>query len=129
VEEVRVPDALPGLSEQPGVALLLETIAFVSSNPGHRTAAIVEHFRDHPEGRHLERLLAGEMLVAPDQAAAELEDTLHRIVADARSARLEELVARAKDGPLDEAEKEEFRALQSAVAQAPRGSGTNEADS
>ena len=105
----------PGLAESPqrGAALLAELVEVTRQTPGLSPAALVERFRDRAEGPHLAELLAGQVLVAEDAAARELNDSLQRIVAAGREERLAQLVSKAGSGGLTPAEKDEFRRLQS----------------
>ena len=108
--EVRPPASLASAA-LPGIPLLVELLEMTAARPDISPASLVERFRERPEGRHLEALLADEMLIAEDGAARELADNLARIVASGQRRRLEELVAKASDGALSAEEKEELRHL------------------
>ena len=93
-----------------GVELLLELLEWARERPEINTAILEERLRGRPEARHLKTLLAQEMLVKRDEAAAELTGSLARIQRQAQEKRLESLIARA-DG-LSADEKQEFLQLQ-----------------
>ncbi len=99
-----------------GSVLLMELLELTRQHRELTPAAVVERFRDRPEGPHLAELLAGQMLVSEAAAAQELADSLQRIVVLGREERMAELLTRAGAGGLTPAEKEEFRQLQRDVA-------------
>ena len=111
--DVPVPARLSTISSR-GAALLVELLELTRQVPGLTPGALVERFRDRPEGPHLGELLTGQLLVSEAAAARELADSLQRIVAQGRDERLAELVAKAAADGLTAAEKEEFRQLQRA---------------
>lgn len=102
------PDFLASL-ERPGAALLQAVIDDIRAHPQITPAMLLEHWREHPEGRHLGRLLDTELLVDDEAAAEEYRDIMLRLGVEARRARIEQLSARA--GTLEDAEKAELRAL------------------
>jgi DNA primase len=108
----------PGLGEvrQKGASLLVELLELTRDHPGLTPGAVVERFRERPEGRHLAELLAAPVLVAEGGAARELADSLQRIIAANREERLAELVSKADAGGLSGEEKDEFRRLQREVS-------------
>jgi DNA primase len=97
---------------QRGLPLLAELMDLVHQNPALTPGALVERFRDRPEGRHLADLLAEDLLVGEDAAARELAGSLERIVLQGQEERLAELVSKASGSSLTAAEKDEFRELQ-----------------
>ena len=107
--EVKTPKGLQDI-DQPGVELLLELLEWARERPEINTAILEERLRGRPEARHLKTLLAQEMLVERDEAAAELTGSLARIQRQAQEKRLESLIARADRLSVDE--KQEFLQLQ-----------------
>lgn len=95
----------------PGSALLVQMIDVLREAPGITTGGLLERWRDDPEGRHLHRLLEREDPVPEAGIEAEFDDTVRRLDALAREARLEVLLAQAEQGGLDAAGKEELRDL------------------
>jgi DNA primase len=95
-----------------GAPLLVELLDLARNNPGLTPGALVERFRDRPEGPHLLELLAAPMLVREDAAPRELSDSLARILTISRDERMAELVSKAGKAGLSPDEKEEFRQLQ-----------------
>ena len=108
----------PGLGQVrlKGVALLIELLELTREHPTLTPGALVERFRDRPEGRHLAELLAVPVLVSEAAAPRELADSLRRILALGREERMAELVSKAEAGGLTPEEKDEFRQLQRDVA-------------
>ena len=102
------PAFLAGL-DRPGAELLGGVIVDVRARPKMNSAMLLEHWREHAEGRHLGRLLDTELLVDEDAAKAEYTDIMSRLEAETRRARVD--VLREKGGGLTEDEKHEFRRL------------------
>ena len=96
--------------DRPGIPLLAELLSQLREDPPASTAAVLERWRDRPEYTSLSKL-AVAVCLAPDEAgaAAELKSALHRLITEESPARrLDELLAKARDSALDEAEKQEL---------------------
>jgi DNA primase len=113
---VQLPEGLAG-SGQKGAALLLELHALLAERPELRSAAIIERYRERPEGPHLEALLAADPLVPEDGARQELAGCLRRFASAAQQQRLNELLGRAAG--LTPGEQAELEQLRRAVARGP----------
>lgn len=109
--EIAVPAGLDKV-HQKGTALLMELLELAASHPDLTPGALVERFRDRPEGPHLAQMLMAPVLVSETAAARELADSLQRIVGAGIEERLAELVAKAAADGLSAEEKAEFRQLQ-----------------
>jgi DNA primase len=108
--------------DRPGIPLLTELLAQLREDPPASTAAVLERWRGRPEHGSLAKL-AMTACLAPDEAgaAAELESAVNRLINEEFPAhRLDELLAKAREMDLDEAEKQELQALLAARAQANR---------
>ena len=103
--------------ERPGLALLRELLKLTRQHPELSPAAVSERFRGRPEHKHLEALLAQEMLVEATEAPAQIQGSLDRLALEECRRRLDGLVARSAAG-LSEPEKEEFQALQNRIREA-----------
>ena len=114
--------------DRPGIPLLAELLTQLREDPPANTAAVLERWRDRPEQGSLAKLAAAVCL-APDAAgaAAELRSALNRLISDESPVRrLDELMAKARDSALDEAEKQELQALlqtRSPAARRPPAAG------
>lgn len=97
-------------SGQSGAELLAELIAFVQSNPNVGSGALVEHWRDRPEGRHLQKLLAQELATPADGVEAEFLAAIERLRALAHKTLRAEL-ARKPLKDMTEEEKSLLRQL------------------
>ena len=95
----------------PGAGLLVRLLEQLRETPGITTAGLLERWRDDPEGRHLHRLLERDDPVPEAGVESEFDDTVRRMDALAREARLETLLGLAGTGDLDAAGKEELRGL------------------
>jgi DNA primase len=105
-------DALAGI-DRAGVPLLIELLTQLREDPPANTAMLLERWRDRTDHGPLSKLAAAELLV-PDRPAAEAElrSAVRRLVAEEAPAhRLDQLLAKARDVPLDEAEKAELQTL------------------
>jgi DNA primase len=108
--------------DRPGIPLLTELLAQLREDPPANTAAVLERWRDRPEHTSLAKLALANCL-APDLpgAEAELRSALNRLITEESPARrLDELLAKARDVELDEAEKQELQGLLHARGQAGR---------
>ncbi len=84
--------------DQPGAALLRRLLETVRAEPQITTAGLIERYRDDPEGRHLDRLAAVELLDDEAAAAAVLRDSIQHIVAAEERRRAAEAIKR-RSGP------------------------------
>jgi DNA primase len=119
-ERVTSTDGWAGVA-LPGAELLVRVLAQLREAPGVTTAALIERWRDDPEGRHLHRLLERDDPVPDAGVESEFDDTVRRLDALAREARLETLLEAARAGALDGDGKEELRRL---LADRGTGSGS-----
>ena len=97
-------------SDVPGVQLLSKIIQIWSSDPDLSHAALLERFRDQPEGSQIQKLLAWNPpeLDEPKQA---FEDAMSWINRKVDSDRVQELIAKESTDGLSEDERREFRNL------------------
>jgi DNA primase len=110
-----------GTIDRPGIPLLTELLAQLREDPPASTAGLLERWRDRPEYGSLAKLSVA-VCIAPDEAgaAAELKSALSRLITEESPARrLDELLAKARDSALDDAEKQELQAL--LAARSPSG--------
>ena len=100
-------------SPQPGAALLAELISELKMRPAPHKAAVVERWRDRPDGTHLLKLAAAECLVADAKAAArDVQVTVDRIKRESGpSRRTDELLRKAEESGLTSQEKLELQGL------------------
>ena len=113
-----------GAIDRAGIPLLTELLSQLREDPPASTAAVLERWRGRPEHASLAKLAAGVCL-APDLAgaAAELKSALNRLITEESPAhRLDELLAKARDAALDDAEKVELQGLLQARGQTGRRS-------
>jgi len=99
--------------DRPGIALLAELLTQLREDPPANTAGVLERWRDRPEQASLAKL-ASAVCIAPDAAgaAAELKSALNRLITEESPVRrLDELMAKARDSALDDAEKLELQGL------------------
>jgi DNA primase len=101
----------------PGASLLAELVETLEQRPHLTTAGLVEHFREHAQGRALMRLAGAE--AAPDgpELEAEFLDCLERVRREPGEQRFQALRERVREGTASSEEQREYAAL----AQAQRG--------
>ena len=97
-------------SKIPGVPLLSKIIQIWRSDPELSQAALLERFRDRPEGVQLQKLLTWKTpeLEEPKQA---FEDAMAWINRKADADRVQELIEKESIDGLSEDERQEFRSL------------------
>ncbi|HET6431944.1 DNA primase [Dyella sp.] len=115
-EEVARPYGFLRL-DKPGVELLAELIDMARSRPGINPASLVEHYAERPEYPALQKLMAAAAVGEPEAQRTEFFDALARMEQQAISQRRDALVAKSREGALDNAEKSELRELLAAKRQ------------
>lgn len=112
---------------KPGVEVLRELLAQLRAQSTPNLAAVLEAWQQRPEGRRLFELAHAEALSADAASATrELNEVLMRLTGpDRRRHRLDELIAKDRQGALGEQEKLELQSLVRSLAGAqpvpPRG--------
>ena len=98
--------------ELEGAPLLAELLRSVAANPGLTAASLVERYRGHEVGPHLERLAGTPHLIEEGGAReAEFSGVLDGLHERARRQRQRRLMEKERSGALDDAEKEEYLRL------------------
>ena len=100
------------LLERPGADLLRELMVQVGREPNVSPAVLLERWREHPHGQHLQRL-AAELPMQHDDMdpVAEFAGCLRQLKAVARRDRVEALSAKSRESGLSADEKSELREL------------------
>ena len=103
-------------STLPGVSLFAELIADLKQRPAPHKAAVVERWRERPEGVHLMKLASTESLVSdPKAAARELQTAVEKLLHEIGPAeRTDQLLRKADEAGLTAEEKLELQGLLSA---------------
>lgn len=91
--------------DRPGGVLLRELVELLRNNPQLTCGAILEHWRDRGEGRHLAKLASQEMMVPEDGLEAEFKGVMAKLAAERHEQTLDGLLAKASLGGLSEDEK------------------------
>ncbi|AAP95609.1 DNA primase [[Haemophilus] ducreyi] len=107
-----VPDisALQSLQE-PGFQLLVELIEVCREKVGISMGVLLEHWRDKPHYRTLERLANWDHLVTPENVESTFIETLDFLYAKLVEKRIEALIAKDRMHGLNAAEKQELALL------------------
>ena len=93
-QAVQVPGELAD-DEGPGMDLLRELLEITRARPHLTTGALLEHWRDTDQGRHLHKLATTPLQVPEAGMARELQDALARLTQQHRERELERLLGEA----------------------------------
>jgi len=93
-QAVQVPEGLAD-DHSPGMDLLRELLEITRERPHLTTGALLEHWRDQEQGRHLHKLAAARLQVPEAGMAQELEGALVRLTQQHRERELERLLGEA----------------------------------
>ncbi|MBC3764845.1 DNA primase [Neptunicella marina] len=119
---VECPEVQPNLLNSElfaGLPLLVEVHRFCLDRPNHKSAQVIEAFREHPQGKFLARLLV-DTNSSDDESINNLfkqhqvrvfTDCFSKLIDLQLKSRLEELLTKSTVSGLNEAEKQELRAL------------------
>jgi len=113
---VRVPAGLAEL-DRPGIELLLALLEDVARSPNITTGGLLERWREHEAGPHLQKLATAEMIATEDVAQAELQDCLDRLEEEWVRLRHEQLISSA--GPLSPEQRAELKSLDARLGRRP----------
>ncbi|WP_416305514.1 DNA primase [Neptunicella sp. SCSIO 80796] len=102
-----------------GLPMLTELHQYCVSHPTKNSGQIIEHFREHPHGRALAKLLIDNNASDDDDITNLFEqrktqvfkDSFAKLIDLQINSRMEELLAKSTLSGLDEAEKQELKAL------------------
>ncbi|MEW7983822.1 MAG: DNA primase [gamma proteobacterium symbiont of Phacoides pectinatus] len=95
----------------PGITLLTELLELLKAQPNLTTAAVLERWRERPEGRHLQKL-AGMLLDLPGEGlAVEFEETLRSLTGRDLDLELEQLLEKSRTIALTDTEKAQLKQL------------------
>jgi DNA primase len=114
-DDVEPPYAFLRL-DRPGVDLLAELIDVARARPGINPAVLVEHFLERPEYTSLQKLMQAEVIGEAEMQRVEFLDALAQMQRQVTTQRREYLIARSREGVLDDTEKAELRVLLAARA-------------
>ncbi|MBT6273922.1 MAG: DNA primase [Chromatiales bacterium] len=103
--------------DMPGATLLYEMLELLGHRPDLSMAAVIEHFRDHPEGQHLARLVDEDEPLLRDGLADELQGALNGLLRAHREERRRSLARKLAETGLSEDEKSEYLTLTAGDAQ------------
>jgi len=109
-QQVEMP-AIPEPDAMPGVTLLLELLDLLRRQPGLNTGAILEHWRDREDARHLNKLAQWTPLTEKLDLVAEIRGHLTLIAQQATERRIQELLQEGHRRLLNDMEKQELKEL------------------
>ena len=113
-------DAAPleDYSEIPGVTLLTGLLALLHQHPELNTGAILEHWRDHEEGRHLFKLAEWSPHHEGLELLPELQGCLKQLRRQHLDNRINFLNEASRERSLSKPELEEYKQLQAMLNEA-----------
>ena len=98
--------------EIPGARLLIALLELLRAQPHLHGGAIIEHWRDSPEGRQLAEMAKWDPPIPPEGLEAEFRGVIQWLDSKLAEQRREELHAKWQREGLSPVEKEEFVELQ-----------------
>ncbi len=105
------PPHLFSTLRQPGIPLLIELIALARTRPEISTAAVLEHYAEREELKALQKLAVMEFPGGEVEWKAEFLDALGQLDKQTVQQRIDDLMAKQREGVLANAEKDELRSL------------------
>ncbi len=102
------------LVELPGISLLVQLLMALQEHPQLTTGALLERWRDNPEGTHLMKLAQWHYPVPKDGIEKEFDDTIKSLETLGREQRWNQLQAKLQTEGLNQEEKMEWQQLLSA---------------
>jgi len=100
-----------------GVALLSDLLDLLEVEPNLNTGMVIERWRGTDQEPHLRRLLQLALPGDENSREQELRDALERLERQGREQEAEQLLAKARSGPLDSSEKRRLQSLLAAREQ------------
>ncbi len=96
---------------QPGIALLLALIDLIKQYPQITPGRILEHWRESPYEKHLQKLAALIPEIPESGYAEEFKGAIRALIKDSQETKIEHLLAKANIETLSQAEKVELQQL------------------
>jgi DNA primase len=94
-----------------GIPLLIDLHAYCYANPKANTGMVLEAFREHPNIKHLAQLLESDLMSSDINMKAEYIGCFKKLINWHFTARLDELMAKAKFSELSDSEQKELNLL------------------
>jgi DNA primase len=94
-----------------GLALLSEIVNVLKRTPQLNTGALLEHFRERPEHKHLKKLATDTLVIPDDGMMPELEERLKQIHGLSLDLSIDLLIKKAASGNLTTIEKQKLQKL------------------
>jgi DNA primase len=97
----------------PGILLFIEIVEYLKINPNVTTASILEHWRDHPEGKYLIKLAQQKWLLEKEDGDIEQEfiDAIHEMERLQLQQEHDELWKKYQTDGLSDSEKQHYQTL------------------
>ncbi len=98
-------------TEVPGLPLLIELLELLRKNPTLQTGALLEHWRDQEESRHLLKLARWQFPLAEEHMKSEFQGALKQLKTKLNEQITEQLLQKERETGLDATEKVQLRHL------------------
>lgn len=92
--------------EEPGISLLVELLELIKQRPNISCGAILEHWRERPEGKHLNRLARASSAIPADGYEHEFHDALRLLDKQRVECSYRALLRKGEAGGLSAEEKQ-----------------------
>ena len=97
--------------EEPGVSLLVELLELIQQQPNINCGAILEHWRDRPEGRHLHKLALSDNAIPSEGYEHEFQDALRHLDKQRVERIYNQLLRKGETGSLSPQDKQRLTEL------------------
>ncbi len=98
-------------TELPGLPLLIELLELLRVNPNLQTGALLEHWRDQDESRHLYKLAQWQFPLGEKHMESEFQGALKQLKTKLNEQITEQLLKKERETGLDTTEKAQLRRL------------------
>ncbi len=97
--------------EEPGISLLVELLELIQRHPNINCGVILEHWRDRPEGKHLNKLALSDNTIPSEGYEHEFQDALRHLDKQRVERSYNQLLRKGESGSLNTQDKQRLTEL------------------
>ena len=97
--------------KEPGISLLVELLELIQQQPNINCGAILEHWRDRPEGKHLNKLALSASAIPSEGYEHEFQDALRHLDKQRVERSYTQLLRKGENGTLNPQDKKRLTEL------------------
>ncbi|MGD2118866.1 MAG: DNA primase [Chromatiales bacterium] len=113
--DIAIPE-LTRQSDQPGIDLLLELYDYSHHFPDKPLGAVLEHWRDHKDFTHLDRIARMDLDIVEQDVADQFQGVLAKIVKEQAEREWQRLTMHKSLSELSESDKQRIKELQTVIS-------------